>query len=168
MTDPKNDQPAIQVRNLWMTFAGKTKDKPPRPTGQRYVEDTRNKNGPEGSRIEFTIKGVALPGLNNFGKNYSGAGIDPNVVGRLLIEAAPELETNKPKITRIACLDVSPESHGNATGVGIADLTTERLLKSIGAPGSASFLLASMTAGLFVTFLWPRNRALVQRYFDSK
>ena len=34
------------------------------------------------------------------------------------------------------------------------------VLKSIGAPGSASFLLASMTAGLFVTFLWPRNRAL--------
>ncbi len=25
---PKNDQPAIQVRNLWMTFPGKTKDKP--------------------------------------------------------------------------------------------------------------------------------------------
>ena len=57
--------------------------------------------------------------------------MDPNVVGRLLIEAAPELETNKPKVTRIVVLDVSPESHGNATGVGIADLTTNRLLAAI-------------------------------------
>ncbi|MCE9533311.1 MAG: DUF362 domain-containing protein [Planctomycetes bacterium] len=69
--------------------------------------------------------------IGEIGKNYSGAGIDPNVVGRLLIEAAPELETNKPKITRMICLDLSPESHGNGTGVGIADLTTDRLLKSI-------------------------------------
>ena len=61
-------------------------------------------------------------------RTIPGAGIDPNVVGRLLIEAAPEMETNKPKITRICCLDLSPESHGNGTGVGIADLTTDRLL----------------------------------------
>src|SRR5256885_1438150 len=52
--------------------------------------------------------------IGEIGKNYSGAGIDPNVVGRLLIEAAPELETNKPKIIRMCCLDLSPESHGNA------------------------------------------------------
>jgi hypothetical protein len=67
--------------------------------------------------------------IGEIGKNYSGAGIDPNVVGRLLIEGEPEFET--PKITRICCLDVSPESHGNGTGVGIADLTTDRLLAQI-------------------------------------
>src|SRR5208282_922483 len=66
--------------------------------------------------------------IGEIGKNYSGAGIDPNVVGRLLIECEPE--TEKLRITRICCLDLSPESHGNGTGCGIADLTTERLLKS--------------------------------------
>ncbi len=64
--------------------------------------------------------------IGEIGKNYSGAGIDPNVVGRLLIETEPDFE--RPKITRICCLDLSPESHGNGTGVGIADLTTDRLL----------------------------------------
>ena len=39
--------------------------------------------------------------IGEIGKNYSGAGIDPNVVGRLQIEAAPELEFDKPRITRI-------------------------------------------------------------------
>ena len=85
--------------------------------------------------------------VGELGKNYSGAGIDPNVVGRLLIEAAPELETNRPKITRMAVLDVSPESHGNATGVGIADLTTNRLIASI---NQTPFRMNNLTA----CFLW--------------
>jgi hypothetical protein len=85
--------------------------------------------------------------IGEIGKNYSGAGIDPNVVGRLLIEAAPELETNKPKITRMCCLDLSPESHGNGTGVGIADLTTDRLLAAI---DPIPFRMNNLTA----RFLW--------------
>jgi hypothetical protein len=67
--------------------------------------------------------------IGEIGKNYSGAGIDPNVVGRLLVETAPEFES--PKITRICALDLSPESHGNGTGCGIADLCTQRLLDAI-------------------------------------
>jgi hypothetical protein len=67
--------------------------------------------------------------IGEIGKNYSGAGIDPNVVGRLLIET--QQEPLSPRITRICALDLSPESHGNGTGVGIADLTTERLLGKI-------------------------------------
>src|SRR5262249_21119947 len=61
--------------------------------------------------------------------NYSGSGIDPNVVGRLMLEGEPEF--TKPRITRICCLDLSPESHGNAVGVGLADLTTDRLLAAV-------------------------------------
>ncbi len=67
--------------------------------------------------------------IGEIGKNYSGAGIDPNVVGRLLLETAPEPPA--PKITRICALDLSPESHGNGTGVGIADLITTRLRDAI-------------------------------------
>jgi Lactate racemase N-terminal domain len=117
-------------------------------------------------KIPFEELDVLIVG--EIGKNYSGAGIDPNVVGRLLIEAAPELETNKPKITRIACLDVSPESHGNATGVGIADLTTERLLKSIDQVPfrmnnlTARFLLRSKLPLAFAT-----DREVIEQAVDT-
>src|SRR5205823_3200577 len=67
--------------------------------------------------------------IGEIGKNYSGSGIDPNVVGRLFIEGEPDFD--KPKITRICALDLSPESHGNGTGCGLADLTTDRLLAAI-------------------------------------
>ncbi len=96
-------------------------------------------------RIPF--KELDLLVVGEIGKNYSGAGMDPNVVGRLLLEAAPELETNIPKVTRMCCLELSPESHGNGTGVGIADLTTNRLLASI---DQTPFRMNNLTA----CFLW--------------
>ncbi len=83
--------------------------------------------------------------IGEIGKNYSGAGIDPNVVGRMLMEGQPE--EYKPLITRICCLDLSPESHGNGTGVGIADLTTDRLLSQI---DPVPFRMNNLTA----CFLW--------------
>ncbi len=83
--------------------------------------------------------------IGEIGKNYSGAGIDPNVVGRLLVEGEPEFE--KPRITRMCALDLSPESHGNGTGVGIADLTTDRLLAQI---DPVPFRMNNLTA----CFLW--------------
>jgi hypothetical protein len=96
-------------------------------------------------RIPFAALDVLVVG--ECGKNYSGAGMDPNVVGRMLIEASPEAETNRPRITRMAVLDVSPESHGNATGIGIADLTTHRALAAI---RQEPFRMNNLTA----RFLW--------------
>ena len=96
-------------------------------------------------RIPFDQLDALL--IGECGKNYSGAGIDPNVVGRLLIEGHPHLETNKPQITRIGCLDISPDSDGNGTGIGIADLTTTRALKAI---YSRPFEMNNLTA----RFLW--------------
>jgi hypothetical protein len=83
--------------------------------------------------------------IGEIGKNYSGAGIDPNVVGRMLMECQPEQFS--PSITRICALDLSPESHGNATGIGIADLTTDRLLAAL---DPVPFRMNNLTA----CFLW--------------
>lgn len=96
-------------------------------------------------RIPFAQLDLLIVG--ECGKNYSGAGIDPNVVGRLLIEAHPHMETNTPAITRMCCLDISPDSDGNGTGIGIADLTTNRALKAI---WSRPFEMNNLTA----RFLW--------------
>jgi hypothetical protein len=75
-------------------------------------------------RLPFDQIDVLIVG--ELGKNYSGAGMDPNVIGRLMVETQPDHE--HPKVTRLAVLDVSDESHGNIVGVGFADLTTERLV----------------------------------------
>ncbi|HEY7308703.1 MAG TPA: lactate racemase domain-containing protein, partial [Gemmataceae bacterium] len=104
--------------------------------------------------------------IGEIGKNYSGAGIDPNVVGRLLIETQPEFES--PRITRICALDVSPESHGNATGCGIADLTTERLLAAIDpVPFRMNNLTACFLRRSQLPFAFPTDRACIEAGLDT-
>jgi hypothetical protein len=78
-------------------------------------------------RLPFDQIDVLIVG--ELGKNYSGAGMDPNVTGRLMIETQNDLE--RPVVTRLGVLDVSDESHGNIVGVGFADLTTERLVSKM-------------------------------------
>jgi hypothetical protein len=108
-------------------------------------------------RLPFNQLDVLV--IGEIGKNYSGAGIDPNVVGRLLIEAAPELEPPAPRITRMVALDVSPESHGNATGIGIADLTTDRALASIDpVPFRMNNLTACFLRRSQLPFAFPTDR----------
>ena len=75
-------------------------------------------------RLPFDQIDVLIVG--EIGKNYSGAGMDPNVIGRLMVETQADFD--RPVVTRLAVLDVSPESHGNIVGVGFADLTTARLV----------------------------------------
>ncbi len=72
--------------------------------------------------IDFLVVG-------ELGKNYSGTGLDPNVIGRQRVETMPDLP--RPVVTRLAVLDVAEESHGNALGIGLADLTTERFVAKI-------------------------------------
>ena len=67
--------------------------------------------------------------IREIGKDISGTGMDTNVVGRFWLtgEAFPEL----PEINRIVALDLTDRTHGNAVGIGLADLTTKRLFKKI-------------------------------------
>ena len=67
--------------------------------------------------------------VREMGKNYSGTGMDTNVIGRLRLQGIPE--PTEPAIQFLAVLDLSEASHGNATGVGLADFTTERLVEKI-------------------------------------
>ena len=63
------------------------------------------------------------------GKNISGTGMDTNIIGRMMQTFEPEPE--KPAILRIFVRDLTEESNGNATGVGLADFTTTRLVEKV-------------------------------------
>src|SRR5262249_28900082 len=79
------------------------------------------------ARLPFDQIDVLVVG--ELGKNYSGTGFDPTVLGRQPVEPMPALP--RPVVTRLAVLDLSAETKGNALGVGLADLTTERLVRSL-------------------------------------
>lgn len=104
--------------------------------------------------------------IGEMGKNYSGAGIDPNVIGRLYIVGQPEPET--PRINRIVVLDLSPESHGNAAGIGLADFTTDRLIASIDrAPFLTNSIVSTFVERSKIPLAYPTDREAIQAAIDT-
>jgi hypothetical protein len=68
--------------------------------------------------------------IEQFGKDVSGVGMDPNVTGRGEMGQALG-GFDGPRIGRIAVLDLTGATGGNAHGIGHADVITERLLDRI-------------------------------------
>ena len=67
--------------------------------------------------------------VDEMGKNISGVGIDPNVTGRnrdLL-----GVFDHPVKVKRLFVRDLTAKSKGNAIGIGLTDLTTQRLVDKI-------------------------------------
>jgi hypothetical protein len=67
--------------------------------------------------------------VEEMGKNISGVGMDPKVIGRVKVHGVPDLAPCD--IRTIAVLDLTPQAHGNASGIGLADVTTRRLVEQI-------------------------------------
>lgn len=68
--------------------------------------------------------------IDEIGKNISGSGMDPNVTGRFVPTFLAKRD-HEPKTLKIVVRDLTEETHGNATGIGMADVTTRRLVDQI-------------------------------------
>lgn len=67
--------------------------------------------------------------VDEMGKNFSGTGMDTNIIGRWKVKDIPDPEF--PKIGRLVVLRLSEASEGNANGIGLADFTTRKLVDAI-------------------------------------
>ncbi|RPJ21738.1 MAG: DUF2088 domain-containing protein [Desulfobacteraceae bacterium] len=67
--------------------------------------------------------------IEEIGKNYSGTGMDTNVIGRWKDMDVKGPIT--PEIKRIVVLRLCEASEGNANGIGMADFTTRKLVEAI-------------------------------------
>ena len=72
--------------------------------------------------------------IDQMGKDISGCGIDPNIIGRIKISG--QEEPDKPAIKAITVLDLTDSSHGNAIGMGLADVITKKLYDKIDFPST--------------------------------
>ena len=82
--------------------------------------------------------------VERMGKNISGSGMDLNIIGVWRRNGG---ERN-PDFGRIAVLDLTEESHGNALGVGFADVATRKLVSKI---DYAVTYMNVMTTGVYVS-----------------
>jgi len=97
--------------------------------------------------------------VDEMGKNISGAGIDPNVIGFWRREGG----SREPDYRTLIVLDLTPESEGNAVGIGMADLTTQRVIDKIDRKPSYT---NAITSGVFRSVRLPialeNDRAVIE------
>ena len=63
--------------------------------------------------------------VDKIGKNISGDGMDPNISGRFVL---PQYCSGGIDAEKVVILDITDETHGNAQGIGLAEVTTRRLV----------------------------------------
>ena len=81
--------------------------------------------------------------VQRLGKDISGEGVDPNVIGRLYITG--EAEPESPRIACIAALSLTEASSGNGLGIGLVDFVSARLARAL---DFGAIYANALTAGL--------------------
>ncbi len=98
------------------------------PPGEIIAGDKRLLREAKKSIARFLLPKIDVLVVDRIGKNISGSGMDPNVTGRPL-SGLPGFDTIP--IRKIVVLDLTPETMGNSTGLGAADVTTTKLVRKI-------------------------------------
>lgn len=78
-------------------------------------------------RIPFDFLHLLI--VDEMGKDISGTGMDPNVIGRMYF--FPNEEPKSPRYIRILVRDLTEATTGNAVGMGLADFATRRLVNKV-------------------------------------
>lgn len=81
------------------------------------------------ARVPFDPLQVMV--IDRMSKNLRPGGIDPFVIGGLQVGPHGVPCPGQPNINRIAVLSITPELHGNAVGLGMADLASKRFFDSL-------------------------------------
>jgi hypothetical protein len=79
-------------------------------------------------RVPFDPLDVLI--VDEMGKNLSGTGMDTNIIG-IGGRVGGKMSMGTPVVSTIVVLGLTPETHGNANGIGLADITTRRLVDAI-------------------------------------
>ena len=108
-------------------------------------------------RLPFDQADVLV--LGRIGKEISGTGLDCNVVGRYTTPFA----SGGPDITRIVALDTTPLTGGNVNGIGVVDVTTQRLFDKFSfAETYPNALTSTATAAVKIPMVMPGDRLAIQ------
>jgi len=111
------------------------------------------------SMAKILVQPIDVLVVDQIGKEFSGAGMDPHVTGRA---SWPTVKVG-PDPKRIVVLDLSDRSHGNAVGMGVADVATQRFFHKINfADSYINALTAGGTQGVKLPVIVESDRLALQ------
>jgi hypothetical protein len=101
--------------------------------------------------------------VDEIGKDISGSGMDTNVVGRKRAYRLQPPAAGQPNMRLIFVRGLSERTHGNATGIGLADFTTTRLVKAMDYRSTViNCLTAGYPEGAFTPVHFDTDREVVE------
>src|SRR5579883_180936 len=105
--------------------------------------------------------------LDEIGKNISGAGMDTKVVNRG-VNGEYNPWPNTPKFQRLFVRDLSELTYNSAVGIGMADVTTDRLVERIDwTPTIINSLTANTPACIRVPVHFATDRECIERFLPT-
>jgi hypothetical protein len=104
-------------------------------------------------RIPFDFIDILV--VDYFGKNISGIGMDSNITGRHRDIVGDFYQA--PHVKRIFVRELTPQSAGNGTGIGLADVTTRRLVEALDMQKTYANVLTAISP----------EKAAIPVYFDT-
>jgi hypothetical protein len=97
--------------------------------------------------------------VDQLGKEFSGGGMDPYTTGRA---PTPYLDPG-PGPASLAVLDITERSHGNACGMGMANITTRRLFNKINFDYTyANILTSTVTPSAMIPIVMDTDKLAIQ------
>ncbi|HTU93658.1 MAG TPA: hypothetical protein VMF69_26500 [Gemmataceae bacterium] len=101
--------------------------------------------------------------VDEIGKNISGSGMDTNVVGRKRAFRNQPPPPGVPTMRLIYVRGLSAKTHGNASGVGLADFTSTRLVQQMDYRSTViNCLTAGYAEGAFVPVHFGTDREVLE------
>jgi hypothetical protein len=100
--------------------------------------------------------------VDEIGKNISGSGMDTNVVGRKRAFRTQPLPDGLPQMRLIYVRGLTDKTHGNASGIGLADFTSTRLVRAMNYRATViNCLTAGYPEGAFLPVHFDTDREVV-------
>jgi len=97
--------------------------------GQFLTQEKRMLRRAKEIMARLRISPIDLLIVDEIGKDISGAGFDPNIVDRFPGKGGNDLVT--PTIHKVLVLSLTEKTHGNACGLGYADITVRSVVEKI-------------------------------------
>lgn len=101
--------------------------------------------------------------IDEIGKNISGSGMDTNVVGRKYNDHKAA-DDEYPKVKRIAIRGLTADTHGNATGLGMAEFCRSQILQQMDVEATR---INALTGGHPTAAMLPLDYPTDQQILDA-
>lgn len=108
---------------------------------------------------KILFSGIDVLVVDRMGKNISGLGMDPHITGCF----ATTYASGPPRPGKLVVLDLTDESHGNANGMGVADVSTRRLFEKFDPEMTyPNALTATLTQAVRLPMIMDSQRLAIQ------